>query len=162
MKNTWHIPQTNVVYSCFYGWYIEFRFNILLLFEQRIDGVVACERDSYICMNIDRDVYMNLSLAHSGQMILSSSVMKPRPTKLVEQLAQMKQSLCQWRSSKEMNRVPPIPVIGSVQAVQRLANSLPKQSAQHGLSSRLVKRWPAKFLLQWVHVKHSLCHGSFL
>jgi hypothetical protein len=33
-----------------------------------------------------------------------------------------------------------LPVIGLIQAVQRLANSSPKQSAQYGLSSRLVKR----------------------
>lgn len=37
------------------------------------------------------------------------SVMKPRPTRDVVHSAQMKQSLCQWRSSNEMKRVPPIP-----------------------------------------------------
>lgn len=55
------------------------------------------------------DVYINFCLAHSGQMMSSASVMKPRPTREVLHEAQMKQSLCQWRSSKEMNRVPPIP-----------------------------------------------------
>jgi hypothetical protein len=42
-------------------------------------------------------------------MMSSASVMNPRPTRDVLQVAQMKQSLCQWRSSKEMNLVPPIP-----------------------------------------------------
>lgn len=96
----------------------------------------------------------------------SSSVIKPRPTSEVLQAPQIKQSLCQCLSSKEMKRVPPIPakqksandtnsclsrivtqdrkkispVIGFVQAVQRLANNSPKQSAQYGFSSRLVKR----------------------
>jgi hypothetical protein len=37
------------------------------------------------------------------------SVMNPLPTSEVLQLAHWKQSLCQWRSSKEMKRVPPIP-----------------------------------------------------
>ncbi len=39
------------------------------------------------------------------------SVMKPLPTSEPLHEAQMKQSLCQWRSSKLMNRVPPIPAI---------------------------------------------------
>lgn len=55
-----------------------------------------------------------------------------------------------------------VPVIGFVHAVHRLANSSPKQSAQYGLSSRLVKRCPANDVEQCVHVKHSRCHGSFL
>lgn len=54
-------------------------------------------------------VYESRCLAHSGQMMSASSVMKPRPTSDVLQLAQMKQSLCQWRSSNEMKRVPPMP-----------------------------------------------------
>lgn len=58
------------------------------------------------------DVYINFCLAHSGQMMSSASVMKPRPTSEVLHEAQMKQSLCQWRSSKEINRVPPIPAKG--------------------------------------------------
>ena len=57
-------------------------------------------------------IYMSFCLAHSGQMISVASVMKPRPTSDVLQLAQMKQSLCQWRSSNDMKRVPPIPVWG--------------------------------------------------
>jgi len=69
-------------------------------------------------------------LAHSGQMMSSPSVMNPLPTMLLLQEEQMKQSLCQWRPSKEMKRVPPIPVIGLLQAVQRLLKSSPKQSAQ--------------------------------
>jgi hypothetical protein len=36
--------------------------------------------------------------------------MNPFPTNVTLQLAHWKQSLCQWRSSKEMNRVPPIPL----------------------------------------------------
>lgn len=54
-------------------------------------------------------VHINFCLAHSGQMISAPSVIKPRPTSEVLHMAQMKQSLCQWRSSKEINRVPPIP-----------------------------------------------------
>ena len=37
------------------------------------------------------------------------SVMKPLPTSELLQEAQMKQSLCQCRSSNEINRVPPMP-----------------------------------------------------
>lgn len=55
-----------------------------------------------------------------------------------------------------------LPVIGLVHAVQRLAKSSPKQSAQYGFSSRDVKRWPANDIWQLLHVKHSRCHGSFL
>merc|ERR1712179_878104 len=69
-------------------------------------------------------------LAHSRQMMSSPSVMKPFPTMLDLQELQMKQSLCQCLPSKEMNLVPPIPVIGLLQAVQRLEKSSPKQSAQ--------------------------------
>lgn len=128
---------------------------------------------------------MSFALAHSGQIISAASVMNPRPTSDVLQLAQIKQSLCQCRSSNEMNRVPPIPmkfkvfcidlihitdmayyfnspVIGFVHDVHLLAKSSPKHSAQYGWSSRLVKRCPAKEVEQWVHVKHSRCHGSFL
>lgn len=109
-----------------------------------------------------RCVYISFCLAQSGQMMSSPSVMKPRPTSDVLQDAQMKQSLCQWRSSNEMKRVPPIPVMGLQQEVHLLAKSSPKQSAQYGFSSREVKRWPARDVLQLVHVKHSRCHGSFL
>jgi len=52
---------------------------------------------------------MSFILAHSGQMMSSPSVMKPRPTSEVLQPAQMKQSLCQCLSSNEMKRVPPMP-----------------------------------------------------
>jgi hypothetical protein len=105
---------------------------------------------------------MSFCLAHSGQMMSSASVMNPLPTKDVLHEAQMKQSLCQWRSSNEMNLVPPIPVIGLTQEVHLLANNSPKQSPQYGFSSLDVKRCPASEVLQLVHVKHSLCHGSFL
>lgn len=54
------------------------------------------------------------------------------------------------------------PVMGLEQEVHLLAKSSPKQSAQYGFSSREVKRCPASEVLQWVHVKHSRCHGSFL
>lgn len=73
---------------------------------------------------------MSFCLAHSGQIMSSASVIKPLPTRLVRQEAQKKQSLCQCLSSNEMNFVPPIPVIGLLQAKQRLAKSSPKQSAQ--------------------------------
>merc|ERR1719239_1850068 len=62
--------------------------------------------------------------------------------------------------SGQMNLVPPIPVIGLLQAVQRLEKSSPKQSAQYGLSSLEVKRCPARDFWQWVQVKHSRCQGS--
>lgn len=52
---------------------------------------------------------INRALAQSGQRISAPSVMNPLPTSVVEHWAQMKQSLCQWRSSNEMNFVPPIP-----------------------------------------------------
>jgi len=55
-------------------------------------------------------IYMSFALAQSGQIMSSPSVIKPRPTNDVLQLAHMKQSLCQCRSSNEMNRVPPIPI----------------------------------------------------
>lgn len=54
-------------------------------------------------------IYMSFCLAHSGQMMSCASVMKPFPTRLVWHCAQMKQSLCQCRSSNEMKRVPPMP-----------------------------------------------------
>lgn len=53
-------------------------------------------------------------------------------------------------------------MIGLVHEVQRLANSSPKHSAQYGFSSLEVNRCPASEVLQWVHVKHSRCQGSFL
>ena len=52
---------------------------------------------------------INFFFAHSGQIISSESVMKPLPTNDPLQEEQTKQSLCQWRPSKEINRVPPIP-----------------------------------------------------
>lgn len=52
---------------------------------------------------------MSFCLAHSGHKISGPSVMKPLPTKEDLHMAQMKQSLCQVRSSKEINRVPPMP-----------------------------------------------------
>lgn len=55
-----------------------------------------------------------------------------------------------------------LPVIGLTHEVHLLANSSPKQSPQYGFSSLDVKRCPASEVLQWLHVKHSLCHGSFL
>lgn len=104
--------------------------------------------------------YISFCLAHSGHRMSGPSVMNPLPTRELLHIAQMKQSLCQLRSSKEMKRVPPIPVIGLEQAVHLLANNSPKHSAQNGFSSRDVNRWPAKEALQLVHVKHSRCHGS--
>lgn len=56
-----------------------------------------------------RALYISFVLAHSGQMMSSPSVMKPRPTSEVWHIPQMKQSLCQCLSSNEMKRVPPIP-----------------------------------------------------
>jgi hypothetical protein len=39
----------------------------------------------------------------------SRSVRKPRPTRDTEHFLQLKQSLCHWRSSKEMYLLPPSP-----------------------------------------------------
>jgi hypothetical protein len=52
---------------------------------------------------------MSFCLAQSGQIMSSASVIKPRPTSEVLQVPHVKQSLCQCRSSNEMNLVPPIP-----------------------------------------------------
>lgn len=67
------------------------------------------ERKTEIRIEIRMFIYISRALAHSGQMMSASSVMKPRPTSDVLHDAQMKQSLCQCRSSNEMKRVPPIP-----------------------------------------------------
>jgi len=83
---------------------------------------------------------MSRCLAHSGHRMSGPSVMKPFPTKEDWHSAHLKQSLCQLRSSNEMKRVPPIPVIGLLQAVHFLANNSPKHSAQYGFSSLEVKR----------------------
>lgn len=50
-----------------------------------------------------------MSLPHSGQRISSRSVRNPRPTRETEHFLQLKQSLCHWRSSKEMYLLPPRP-----------------------------------------------------
>lgn len=50
------------------------------------------------------------TFAQSGHKISGPSVIKPLPTKLPEQAAQAKQSLCQLRSSNDTNLAPPIPV----------------------------------------------------
>jgi hypothetical protein len=49
------------------------------------------------------------ALAHSGQSTSVVSVMKPLPTKEVVHWAHVKHSLCQCRSSNDMNFVPPMP-----------------------------------------------------
>lgn len=78
--------------------------------------------------------------------------------------SECRQCLEEWivKHSSNWDSLRVSPVIGLVHAVHRLANSSPKQSAQYGCSSRLVKRCPANGIWQWVHVKHSRCHGSFL
>jgi len=68
---------------------------------------------------------ISLAFAHSGHRISAPSVMKPLPTRDVENWAQMKQSLCQCRSSNEINFAPPMPVIGFTQALHRFANRSP-------------------------------------
>ena len=50
-----------------------------------------------------------MSLPHSGHRMSSRSVRKPRPTRDTEHFLQLKQSLCHWRSSKEMYLLPPRP-----------------------------------------------------
>jgi len=52
------------------------------------------------------------------------------------------------REFKEMRNAVSLPVIGLLHDVQRLANKSPKQSAQYGFSSRLVKRCPANGVSQ--------------
>lgn len=73
---------------------------------------------------------MSLCLAHSGHSISDPSVIKPLPTKEEWHIAQMKQSLCQFLSSNEINLVPPIPVMGLLHEVHLLANKSAKQLAQ--------------------------------
>lgn len=51
-----------------------------------------------------------MSLPHSGHRMSSLSVRKPLPTRDTEHFLQLKQSLCHWRSSKEMYLLPPSPV----------------------------------------------------
>lgn len=53
---------------------------------------------------------LQISFPQSGQRMSSLSVRKPRPTRDREHFLQLKQSLCHWRSSKEMYFVPPRPV----------------------------------------------------
>lgn len=72
----------------------------------RVDGTDVC-----IVCRLVLEYYISFCLAHSGHMISSASVIKPLPTRDVLQRAQMKQSLCQCLSSKDMKRVPPIPEI---------------------------------------------------
>jgi len=88
------------------------------------------------------------------------SDMKPLPTRLVEHKQQQKQEWCQWEPSKEINLVPPIPLICLLQAEHFFEKSCSAQSAQYGLSWRDVKLRPAKGWWQCEQVKHSLCHGS--
>jgi len=103
---------------------------------------------------------ISFSLAQSGQMISSPSVMKPRPAILFLQRAHRKHCECQCRPSKLMNLVPPCPVIGLLQLVHLLAKSSPKQLAQYGLSSLLANFWPAKGAEQFAQRKQDLCQGS--
>lgn len=88
---------------------------LLLLLWCWFSIVVLHWIDDFLSSEIERMtrvlIYMSFALAHSGQMMSASSVIKPRPTSDVLQLAQMKQSLCQCRSSNEIKRVPPIPWI---------------------------------------------------
>ena len=87
-------------------------------------------------------------LAHSGQMMSSPSVMKPLPTMLLLQLEQMKQSLCQWRPSNEMNLVPPIPDShthegneGWSRERQSMMWSLHKQAEEAGPFEVIHEKW---------------------
>lgn len=52
----------------------------------------------------------HMSLPHSGHRMSSLSVRKPLPTRDTEHFLQLKQSLCHWRSSKEMYLLPPSPI----------------------------------------------------
>ena len=90
----------------------------------------------------------------------SPSVINPLPAMDCLHRAHTKQWECQCRPSKEMNLVPPCPVIGLAQQAHRLANNSPKHSAQYGLSSRLANFCPARGLVHLAHTKHSLCQGS--
>ena len=85
----------------------------------------ASNYDAELAVAVD----MSLSLAQSGQMISSPSVMKPLPAMESWHIAHIKHWECQWRPSNEIKRVPPAPVMGLLQAVHRLANSSPKQLA---------------------------------
>jgi len=87
---------------------------------------LASDYDAELAVAVD----MSLSLAQSGQMISSPSVMKPLPAMESWHIAHIKHWECQWRPSNEIKRVPPAPVMGLLQAVHRLANNSPKQLAQ--------------------------------
>lgn len=68
-----------------------FDFVFICLRSATLTGVVVVE----VVVVVVVISYINFCLAHSGQMTSCSSVMKPRPTSDVLQMAQMKQSLCQ-------------------------------------------------------------------
>lgn len=74
----------------------------------------------------------------------------------------MSRRYCIQPKKSQIETARNLPVIGLTHEVHLLANNSPKQSPQYGFSSLDVKRCPANEVLQWLHVKHSLCHGSFL
>ena len=116
---------------------------------------------------------MSLSLAHSGQMMSSPSVINPFPAMDCLHSAQMKQAECQCRPSNDINLttenisflssplpsrahlVPPWPVMGLEQLAHLLAKSSAKHSAQKGFSSRLANFCPARAVSQRAQTKHS-------
>lgn len=93
-------------FVCLFIYLLMIRWFLVDLFCSRNEMFFAADGNE----SPDR-IYISFCLAHSGQMMSVSSVMKPRPTSDVLQEAQVKQSLCQWRSSNEMKRVPPMPAI---------------------------------------------------
>ena len=117
-----------MMYEYYIYYLLEFLiFNIFSIIYNTLSDISSY----YICGAL---APISLSLAQSGQMISSPSVMKPFPAMEHLHCAQTKHWECQCRPSKEMNLVPPAPVMGFVHAVQRFAKSSPKQLAQYGLS----------------------------
>ena len=80
---------------------------ILFFSKKRCDFFCKSSKKVIYCSTVSA---ISFFLAHSGQMMSSASVINPLPTRDPRQDEQTKQSLCQWRPSKEMNLVPPMPI----------------------------------------------------
>ena len=137
-----------------------------LTFRKCVDVCVTFKNDpnnhSFDIEKLERIIFL---LAFSGHLMLSISpretikkllVKKLILTKLlVKKLILRKLILKNSIMKKLIVKVKMLPVIGLVQAVQRLEKSSAKHSAQYGRSSLEVNLWPAKVLVQLVQVKHS-------
>ena len=82
---------------------------ILFFSKKKKDLIFFVKVQSKVMIYCSTVSAISFFLAHSGQMMSSASVINPLPTRDPRQDEQTKQSLCQWRPSKEMNLVPPMP-----------------------------------------------------